>query len=331
MTRTHRTRRSFTGRALALATALAASFVAGPAFAAWPERPVTLIVPWGAGGGTDATARIIGSLLEKEIGQPVTVVNRTGGSGVVGHAAIASAQPDGYTIGLATVEISMMHWQGLTDLTGASYTPIGLVNADPAGLQVRADSPYKTANELIAAIKANPGKFKASGTGQGGIWHLAIAGMLKDLGVDPAAAPWVPSQGAAPGLQDLVAGGVEVVPCSLPEARSLIDAGKVKSLAIMNDTPASLYPNVPTLKAATGSGWTTAAWRGIVAPKGTPAEARDKLVAAIRKIAASKEYNDFMTGRGFGVVYLGPDEFGRFMAKADTELGATMKAVGIVK
>ncbi len=146
----------------------------------YPARPITLIVPWGAGGGTDATARIIGSLLEKDLGQPVTVVNRTGGSGVVGHAAIASAQPDGYTIGLATVEIGMMHWQGLTDLTSASYTPIGLVNADPAGVQVRADSPYKSVNELLAAIKANPGKFKASGTGQGGIWHLAIAGLLRD-------------------------------------------------------------------------------------------------------------------------------------------------------
>ena len=316
---------------LASLAALALSVAAGAAHAAWPDRPITLIVPWGAGGGTDATARIIGTLLEKELGQPVNVVNRTGGSGVVGHQAIATAAPDGYTIGLITVEISMMHWVGLTDLNGTSYTPIGLVNMDPAGLQVRADAPYKNANELVAAIKANPGKYKASGTGQGGVWHLAIAGMLKDLKVDPAAAPWVPSNGAAPGLQDLVAGGVEVVPCSLPEARSLIDAGKVKSLAIMSDTPASLYPNVPTLKAATGSNWKLGAWRGIAAPKGIPPEARDKLVAAIRKIVASKDYVDFMNGRGFGVTYQGPDDFAKFMAAADADLGATMKAVGIAK
>jgi tripartite-type tricarboxylate transporter receptor subunit TctC len=305
--------------------------LAGLAHAAYPERPITLVVPWGAGGGTDATARIIATLLEKDLGQPVNVVNRTGGSGVVGHQAIASAAPDGYTIGIVTVEISMMHWQGLTELSGASYTPIGLVNMDPAGLQVRADSPYKTATELVAAIKANPGKFKASGTGQGGIWHLALAGMLKDLKVDPAAAPWVPSNGAAPGLQDLVAGGVELVPCSLPEARSLIDAGKVRSLAIMADAPAALYPNVPTLKSATGSDWKIGAWRGIAAPKGIPVEARDKLVAALRKIVAGKEYVDFMTGRGFGVIYQGPDDFAKFMAKADADLGATMKAVGIAK
>ena len=297
----------------------------------YPVRPITLIVPWGAGGGTDATARIIGSLMEKDLGQPVNVVNRTGGSGVVGHAAIASAQPDGYTIGLATVEIGMMHWQGLTELTSASYTPIGLVNADPAGVQVRADSPYKTVNELLAAIKANPGKFKASGTGQGGIWHLAIAGLLRDQKIDPAALPWVPSNGAAPGLQDMVAGGIEVAPVSLPEARSLIDAGKVKSLAIMNDKPSALYPNVPTLKSALGSDWTMAAWRGIVAPKGLPAPIRDKLAESVRKVAASKEYNEFMTSRGFGVIYASPDDFSKFMVKSNSELGATMKAVGLVK
>jgi tripartite-type tricarboxylate transporter receptor subunit TctC len=317
-------------RALAAALLVVGAFVP-PAFAAYPERPITMIVPWGAGGGTDATARIIGVLLEKELGQPVTVVNRIGGSGVVGHAAIAQAAPDGYTIGMVTVEIGMMHWQGLTELSGTSYTAIGLVNADPAGLQVRADAPYKDAKELIAAVKANPGKFKASGTGQGGIWHLAIAGMLQDLKVDPASAPWVPSQGAAPGLQDLVAGGVEIAPCSLPEARSLIDAGKVKSLAVMADQRSALYPNVPTLKEATGSSWTMAAWRGIAAPKNIPAEARDKLVAAIKKIVAGKDYTDFMAKQGYGVIYAPPEDFVKFMAKSDADLGATMKAVGIVK
>jgi tripartite-type tricarboxylate transporter receptor subunit TctC len=315
-------------RALA---ALAALACATAAFAAYPERPIQLIVPWAAGGGTDATARIIGTLLEKELGQPVNVVNRTGGSGVVGHSAIAGAPADGYTIGIITVEIGMMHWQGLTDLTGASFTPLALVNADPAGVQVAADAPYKTMNDLLAAIKANPGKMKASGTGQGGIWHLAIAGMLKDLKVDPASVPWVPSNGAAPGLQDLVAGGVQIAPVSLPEARSLIDAGKVKSLAIMADNPAALYPSIPTLKSATGSAWTMAAWRGIAAPKNLPPEARDKLVAALRKIVASKDYTDPMTQRGFGVIYAPPEEFAKFMAKSDADLGATMKAVGIVK
>ncbi|HYP86387.1 tripartite tricarboxylate transporter substrate binding protein [Variovorax sp.] len=328
-----RSRRSFLAQTAAAALgSLALWGAAAPALAQnYPTRPVTLIVPWGAGGGTDATARIIASLIEKDLGQPVTVVNRTGGSGVVGHAAIAAAPPDGYTIGLATVEIGMMHWQGLTELTGASYTPIGLVNADPAGVQVRADAPYKGIADLLADIKANPGKHKASGTGQGGIWHLAIAGLLRDQKIDPTAVPWVPSNGAAPGLQDMVAGGVDIAPVSLPEARSLIDAGKIKSLVLMSDKPSTLYPNVPTLKSAIGSDWQMAAWRGIVAPKGIPNDVRDKLAAAVKKAAESKEYADFMGSRGFGVTYAAPDAFGKFMAKSDAELGATMKAVGIAK
>ena len=305
--------------------------LAGFAHAAYPERPITLIVPWGAGGGTDATARIIASLLEKELGRPVSVVNRTGGSGVVGHQAIASAPADGYTLGLITVEIAMMHWAGLTQLKHSDYTAIGLVNSDPAGVSVRADAPYKSVKELLAAVKANPGKFKASGTGQGGIWHLALAGMLKDQGIDPAAVPWVPSQGAAPGLQDMVAGGVEFVTCSIPEARALIDAGKVKALAIMDANPPALYPNLPTLKKELGSSWEIAAWRVIAGPKGLPADVQKGLSGALKKVHDSKEFREFMAQRGFGVVWAGPDDTVKFMTKADADLGAVMKAVGIAK
>ena len=301
------------------------------AHAQYPQRPVQLIVPWGAGGGTDATARIIGALLEKELKQPFNVVNRTGGSGVVGHQAIASSSADGYTIGMITVEITMMHWVGLTPLKHTDFTPIGLVNADPAGIHVRADSPYKSTRELIAAIKANPGKLKASGTGQGGIWHLAIAGLLKDQGIDPNALPWVPSNGAAPGLQDMVAGGVEVVPCSIPEARSMIDAGKVRALAIMDANPPALYPNVPTLKKELGTNWQIAAWRVIAAPKGIPAEAQKTLTTSLKKVYDSKEYKDFMASRGFGVVWADPADTTKFMAASDTNLGAALKAVGLAK
>jgi tripartite-type tricarboxylate transporter receptor subunit TctC len=312
------------------AAALLALF-AGTALAAYPERPITLIVPWGAGGGTDAVARFFAAYMEKDLGQPVNVVNRTGGNGVVGHSAIAQAAADGYTLGLITVEITMMHWQGLTDLAPTSYQPLALVNADPAGFQVRADSPYKSVKDVIDAIKANPGKLKASGTGQGGIWHLAIAGLLSDLKIDPNAAPWVPSNGAAPGLQDLVAGGVDIVPCSIPEARALIDAGKVKSLAIFADKAPALYPNLPTIKQATGSDWKTAAWRGFAMPKGTPKDIVDKLTNSIEKAYKSKEYKDFLAQRGFGGEWARQDDFAKYMAKGDADMGKVMKTVGIAK
>jgi tripartite-type tricarboxylate transporter receptor subunit TctC len=138
---------------LALAALAAASlFSAGSARADFPDRPITLIVPWAAGGGTDAVARQIANLLERDLKQPVNVVNRTGGSGVVGHQAIASAAPDGYTFGLITLEINLMHWVGLTDLTFEKFTPIALVNQDPAAIHVKADAPYKNVKELFAQI-----------------------------------------------------------------------------------------------------------------------------------------------------------------------------------
>jgi tripartite-type tricarboxylate transporter receptor subunit TctC len=318
-------------RTLAVVGVLLFIISGGAAEAAYPERPITLIVPWAAGGGTDATARIVGSLLEKELGQPVNVVNRTGGNGVVGHEAIATASPDGYTIGLATVEIAMLHWQGLTQRSYKDFTPLALMNLDPAGVQVRSDAPYKTVSDLVEDIKKNPGKFKASGTGQGGIWHLGIAGMLDSLGVNPSAVRWVPSQGAAPGLQDLVAGGVEIVPCSLPEARSLIEAGRVKSLAIMDAQRNPAFPNVPLLSEQTGSKWTIGAWRGMVGPKDLPADVSKRLVDAFDKIYKSQDYTGFMGQRGFGVRFAAGDDFLTFWTKSDEDLGAIMKKVGLAQ
>ncbi|HEU4987599.1 MAG TPA: tripartite tricarboxylate transporter substrate binding protein [Rhizobiaceae bacterium] len=322
-------RRSLLGLA---AAGLAAAFAfTSPAMAQYPDRPITIIVPWGAGGGTDATARIIASLLEKELGQPVSVTNRTGGSGVVGHSAIAEAEPDGYTLGMATVEIGMMHWQGLTDLTWEDYTPLALMNEDPAAVQVSADSEYDTLEALLEAIKSGTEPFRASGTGQGGIWHLAIAGMLDDQGIDPAKVSWVPSEGAAPGLQDLVAGGVNIVPCSLVEARSLIEAGRVKSLAVMAPERSELFPDVPTLKEAIGSDWQIGAWRGIVGPKGLPEDVSTKLIEALKAVYDSEDYRGFMAKQGFGTRWAPGEEFASFMDQSNQALGKTMKAVGLAK
>lgn len=311
--------------------ALAAAMSVGAAHAAWPERPITLLVPWAAGGGTDATARIVGALMEKELGQPVNVVNRAGGNGVVGHHAISSAPPDGYTLGMITVEISMMHHQGLTQLTPRNFTPLALMNVDPAAITVSATSPYKTMDDLVKAVKANPGKLKASGTGQGGIWHLALAGMLKDMKIEPSAVPFVPSNGAAPAMLDLAAGGIDIAPVALPEARSLIDAGKARPLAIMANAPAALYPQVPTLKSATGSDWTMGVWRGIAGPKGLPAEVQARMEAVLKKINDSKEFRDFMANRGFGVAYADGPAFGKFMDKGDADMGQTLQALGMAK
>jgi tripartite-type tricarboxylate transporter receptor subunit TctC len=326
------TRRTFA--ASAAAAAAGAGLGLKPTFAQenYPTRPVQVVCPWGAGGGTDATARIVSALLEKDLGQPFNVVNRTGGSGVVGHSAIATAAPDGYTIGMITVEITMMHWQGLTELNPTSYTPLALMNEDPPGVQVNANSPYKTVKELADAIKAAPaGKFKASGTGQGGIWHLALVGWLTAMGLKPDHVPWVPSNGAAPAMQDLAAGGIDIVTCSVPEAKAMIDAGKARSLAVMSAERNPQFKDVPTLKEALGVDYSVGAWRGIAAPKGLPAPVAQKLTASLKKVYDSKEFKDFMSSRGFGVVWGDAAQFASFMDNGNKKMGAAMKAAGLSK
>ena len=313
------------------AALLASLALAGPAAAEWPERPLTLIVPWSAGGGTDATGRMIGSLLEKELGQPVNVVNRTGGGGVVGHSAIATARPDGYTIGVVTVEIGMMHWAGLTDLTHEAYTPIALYNSDAAGVLVRADADWQSPRDVLDAIGAEPGAHKSSGTGQGGIWHLAMAGMLDAAELAPDASPWVPSDGAAPGLQELVAGGVDVVTCSIVEAAALIDAGRVKPLAIMAAERSEAFADVPTLAEAADIDWQMGAWRGLAGPAGLPEDVTVTLTTAFETAWNSAEFQEFMTGRGFGLTWKAGEEFAAWMAESDASLGGVMQAVGLAK
>jgi tripartite-type tricarboxylate transporter receptor subunit TctC len=316
---------------LVLAMLAAIGGFRSPAAAAFPDRPITLIVPWAAGGGTDAVARMVASMLEKELAVPINVVNRTGGSGVVGHSAIAAAAPDGYTIGLITLEINMMHWVGLTQLTYEAYTPLALMNADPAAIHVRVDSPHASLKDLMAAIKANPGKLKASGTGQGGSWHLALAGMLKSQGIDPKSVVWVPSTGAATALTDLAGAGVDFVSCSLPEAEALTRAGKIRSLALMAEQPAKNFPNVPTLKEAIGSDWKKGVWRGMVGPKGLPKDMAARYEASFKRIYESKEFKDFMATRGFEPVWADAAEFSAFMAKDNVEIGEILKELGLAK
>jgi tripartite-type tricarboxylate transporter receptor subunit TctC len=319
-------------RHFALATLAAAGLlITGTAQAAFPERPITLIVPWAAGGGTDAVARQVGLMLEREFKQPVNVVNRTGGSGVVGHQAIATSAPDGYTFGLITLEINLMHWVGLTDLTFEKYTPLALVNQDFAAIHVKADAPYKNVKELFAQIKANPNKLTASGTGQGGSWHVALAGLMQADGVSPGSIRWVPSTGAATALTDLAAGGIDFVACSMPEAEALIKAGRVRSLVFFSEKRAPNFPDVPTTDEALGQKWHKGVWRGFAAPKGLPKEIAAQYETAIKKVWDSEEFREFMTRRGFDMIYMDSEKFAAFMKTDNEDNGAALKSLGLAK
>jgi len=317
---------------LAVASAMAI-MTSMPAMAQdFPNGPVTMIVPWGAGGGTDATARMISTLLQAELGVPVPVENRTGGSGVIGHTAIADADPDGQAIGVATLEIGTMHNLGLTDIDYTAYTPLGLYNADPAAIFVRTDSEYTDITALVTALgAASDREFKASGSAQGGVNHLAMAGMLLAAGLPAERVAWVPSEGAAPGLQDLAAGGVQIATASLPEAEALMGAGLIRPLAVFSAARMPNAQDVPTFTEATGKEFTMGSWRGLVAPAGVPQDRADALTAALGKVMQNPDYTGFMKDRGYAMQWTTGADFEVFMKTSDATLGETLKAVGLSK
>lgn len=286
----------------------------------YPNGPIVLVCPWAAGGGTDRTARHVAVLLEQELGVPINVVNATGGAGVTGHTRGALARPDGYTITMVTVEINMLHWRGLTNISYRDYEPVGMLNRDATAVFVLPDAPWNNPGDLERFIRDNPGKVRASGTAQGGSWHLGFAGWLNHEGIDPGDAIWVSINGSAPSLQELIAGGVDLACCSLPEAQALLDAGRIRCLGVMADQRVEQYPGVPTFKEQ-GVDWSFTAWRGICLPKGCPAEVRDRLASALEKVAQSDEFRGFMSHAGFDVTWQPPDEFAATMAGVDKQLG----------
>ena len=286
----------------------------------YPNRPIMLICPWAAGGGTDRVSRQVAAMLEQELGVPVNVINATGGAGVTGHTRGALAKPDGYTLTMVTVEINMLHWRGLTSISHEDYQPVALLNRDAAALFVRSDAPWQRLEQLQAHVQSHPGELKASGTAAGGIWHLAFAGWLNQVDLSPADAIWVSINGSAPSLQELLAGGVDAVCCSLPEAQSLVDAGRVRCLGVMAGRRIEQFPHVPTFKEQ-GTDWTMTGWRGICVPRHTPPEVVGRLREALVRVAENDAYQTFMRQAGFHATWQPPDEFARTLRDVDAELG----------
>ena len=319
---------------MVLTSICVAALLSAQAFAAcdWkPTRAVTYIVPWGAGGGTDANSRMLASLLSKKFGVPFNVVNRTGGNGVTGHSAISKAKPDGYTVGAVTVEINTMHWVGLTDMTNENISPISLIDIVPAGVTVMKGSQFKSVTEMIAYAKENPGKLTGSGTAQGGIWHLALAGMLQAEGLAPDAIRWIPSKGAGPAMKELMAGGVDVVTVALSESKALIEQGELVGLGYMHTDRMAALPDVPTTKEELPSKWTLAAWITMSGPEGLPADIACSYEAAVKEVTATSEWAEFKASRGSDVVFMGIDELKAMMKTSDVNLGNTIKGIGLAK
>ncbi len=296
----------------------------------YPNKPIMMIVPWGGGGGTDKIARLLAPYLEKELGQPVLVTNKPGGSSLIGHMLGANAEPDGYTLTMCTTEIALMHWMGLTELSYKNFRPVAMVNADPAGIIVRADASWRSLEELQNEIRNKPGKLRASGTSRGGIWDVCRAGWLQAVGIRESSLPWIPSSGAAESLQNLLAGSVDVVTCSLPEASTLIAQHKVRPLATMGELRETGFPAVPTLKEKNIL-FSNGAFRGIFVPLQTPEPIVSKLENALERVVTSEKYNKLMNVQEFGVRYRGSKYFRTFLEEKDQNFGELLRRLGMIQ
>lgn len=302
------------------------------ALAAFPEKPITMIVPWAAGGGTDAVARILAQGLSEELGVQVNVVNKPGGGGVIGHSEMLNATTDGYTIGFGTAELATYYWAGQAEFKATDFTPIALVNFDAGAFHVSASSEWADMKSALEDIKAQPvGTYTVSGTAPGAAYHMAFAGFLKANGLDPLSITLVPSQGAAPGFQELAAGGVDVVLSSLPEGVAMMQAKRSIPLAVFSEERISAFPDVPTAEEATGVPFSGGTWRGVVAPQGTVAEIQDALSTAVMNVANSDEFKAFMDDKGFGIQLLDAEGFGTFLGEQSKQFGEIMNDLGIAQ
>lgn len=296
----------------------------------YPYKNIKIICPWATDGGTDRVARHWADAIEKKLGRPCIVVNRTGGSGATGHETGAAAKADGHTLTIITFELSTMHRMGITDLTYKDFRPLLQMNADPAAIIVRKDAPWKNLSQLLEAAKADPGKLKMSGTARGGAWDLARAGLLRAAEMPVEAIAWVPKKGASPSLLDLMGGHIDAVCCSVPEADQQIKGGQLRVLAVMAEDRLPDYPEIPTCKES-GVDWVVVGWRGLAVPPETPADVVEVLTQTCQEIAASEEFTGFMKKYRFGVKVRVGDEFIDFLANQDEQWKGVIDAAGYAK
>lgn len=293
----------------------------------YPEKEITVICPWGEGGGTDAVLRALCKTAEKYLGQKITVENKTGGAGAIGHAAIKDARPDGYTLGMITFELNSLPPQGLINFTYADYDPLIRVNADAATLTVKADAPYNSVQEFVDYCKAHPGEVSIGNSAPGSVWHIG-AGLLADsTGIDVS---HIPFEGAAGAVAAVATGQIEAVTVSLPEVKAQLDAGNVKVLGIMAEERPASYPDIKTFKEQ-GFNIEYATWRGLALPKRVDPAIKSVLVDAFTQAENDPEFLDEAARLNLAPAYQNPSDFTAFLKQNYNDVAKTMKSIGLVE
>ncbi|MBP6780642.1 MAG: tripartite tricarboxylate transporter substrate binding protein [Ottowia sp.] len=313
-----------------LAAALAA-FTAIPAAAqsTWPNKPITLVVPYAPGGTADALARVLAQHLGTRLKVSVVVLNKAGASGVIGAASVAQAPADGYTVLYDATPLSINpHLQKLPFDAAKDLQPVALVGVTPMLVVVPKNSPYNTLQELIAAAAKASGKLTFCSGGQGTVQYMGAELFNQGVGIKML---HVPYRAGGLALQAILAGEVDMGFFNLPALSSHIKGGALKPLAITSAKRNPLFPNVPTISEAGVKNYEVYEWNGMFVPSTTPAEIVTRLNTAVREVLAMPEVKARFDALGSEIVGSQPDEFRKRLAAESARWAETIKAAGIKK
>lgn len=319
-------RRSMNLLLAALPLALAAPTVAS---AAWPERPISIVVPYAPGGTADALARLIAQHLGPKLGTSAVVVNKAGASGIIGASSVAQASPDGYTVLYDATPLSINPYlQKLPFDPQNDLAPVTLVAVTPMLLVVPKSSPYNSIQDVIKAAKASPGKLTFASGGQGTVQYMGAELFNQGAGIKML---HVPYKSGGPGLMAIVSGEVDLGFGNLPALTGHVKNGLVKPLAITSGQRNANFPEVPTITESAVKGYETYEWNGMFVPKGTPPEIVSRLQTAVKEVLAAPDVKAKFDALGSRVVASTPDEFGKYLQGESSKWAATVKTAGIKK
>jgi putative tricarboxylic transport membrane protein len=277
----------------------------------FPAKPIQVIVPAAAGGGTDTWTRALAAAAEDYLGRPIMVVNKKGAAGAIGISAGMKAEPDGYT--LTSVFLNIIFIPYIQDVPAwfdyRNVEPVCLYNIDPGTVSMRADAPWQTLDELIQAARAESGTIKAATAPPGGAYFFVARAFEEETGTRFRLIPY---GGANPAVVATAGGHIDITFYSPAEVLAQVEAGNIRVLAVMSEKSHPLLPGVPTLSEL-GIKLVAGSWRGITAPKGTPEDRIEILHQAFKKALESEAILELSRNTGFSIDYLGPDAFGKYM------------------